>query len=167
MAKVIQYGMGFLENICVRGNLGDSEIASKFGVNVTEQHVNLTQDENQMLGLYLRGYYLIQKAGEFIDYQRLPYWKYLRVIPPIPSVVSASLVSERVGIELLDETSDHESILKASGGVMRNMRSLANLLSGVLSRIEDEKISNDTFLKVKQNMSNIVYNWSNRPENKL
>ncbi len=160
--------MGYLENICIRGNLSDSEIVSKFGAKIAEQHVKLTVEESEVLKLYIRGYYLIQRAGEFIDYKKLPFWKYLKVLPPIPSVVGAAFTSERIGKEILDETLDYEYILKVGGKLARkNMRNLGNLLSGVMSQVGDEKITDKTFLRIKQDMRTIINSWSNRTENKI
>ena len=168
MAKVIQYRMGYLENICVRDNLSNSTIASRFGLKMAEPLTNLVDDEKDILRLFIKGYYLIQKAGEFVDYQKLPYWKFLRLIPPVPSVVSAACLSERIGREIIDECLDYEHILKMGGKISgKSIRNLGNILSGVMANVEDGKITDKTYNKIKSDLKEIVYNWGNRPENKI
>ena len=157
--------MSFLEKIIVEGNMGEARLMSRFGGKLVREVTNLSFDELNMLRTYILGYYAVQQSGDFVDYQKLPYWNILKLIPPVPDVVNGAIITERIGRELIDETSDLEHIFRAGGiSLRKNLRNLANLLSGAMA-VADEKVSEARYQEIRLKLSGIVKTWHQRPEN--
>lgn len=158
--------MGFIENLLINGDLRESRMMSRWGVNLVQEKVQLSHEEQSILKTYIIGYYSIQKSGEFVDYKKVSYWKILRLIPPIPQVVYSAEMSTRMGKELIEESLDLEYILRAGNKIpKRNLRNLGNLLSGIISSVESGKISDQRYAQIRTQLSNIIENWCARAEN--